>query len=368
MKITELHIYRHQLPVRNAPYTMSGREVYAVESVIVRLVADNGLTGWGETCPLGATYAEAHAAGAVAAISTFAKGLIGIQATPRKLHITMNDRLEGHHYAKAAIDIALYDLLGKHYQVPVAELLGGALTQRVPAYYALGIDTPENTAQLAHEKSREGYQRLQLKAGGRAVEADIATAQQVAQKLTGTQVRLVVDANRAWTTRDALLFSQQCSHIPLVIEQPCNSIEEVGSVRHLLHHPVYLDESATGLSTVMQITGKGLADGFGMKLTRLGGLTPMMAFRDLCESRNLPHTCDDSWGGDIIAASCVHMAATVQPGLLDGVWIAAPYIDHHYDQHNPVVVNRGSIELSTAPGLGISPDAQLFGTPVYSFG
>ncbi|MEM7259088.1 MAG: enolase C-terminal domain-like protein, partial [Pseudomonadota bacterium] len=326
MKLKELHIYRHPLPVRNAPYRMAGKQVYAVESVIVKLVADNGLVGWGETCPLGATYSEAHAAGAEAAIATVAADLIGTAITPRAINSAMDKLLHGHRYAKAAVDIATYDLLGKHYRKTVAELLGGALTNRVPSYYALGIGDPDETARIAGDKHKQGFNRLQIKAGGRDLSADVATAHKVHEQLKGTGVKLVVDANRGWCSRDTLLFSQQCRHIPLVIEQPCNTIEELANIQHSLQHPVYLDESTTDLATVITIVADGLASGFGMKLTRLGGLTPMATFRDLCESRNLPHTCDDSWGGDIIAASCVHIAATVQPHLLDGVWIAAAWI------------------------------------------
>ena len=61
-------------------------------------------------------------------------------------------------------------------------------------------------------------------------------------------------------------------------------------------------------------------------------------------ARSLPHTCDDSFGGDIIAAACVHVAATVQPNLLDGVWIAAPYIKQHFDlKIIPVEIVNGFI-------------------------
>ena len=64
MRIAEIHIYAYDLPVKNGPYTMAKAEVYSLDTTLVKIVADNGLVGWGETCPVGPTYAEAHAGGA----------------------------------------------------------------------------------------------------------------------------------------------------------------------------------------------------------------------------------------------------------------------------------------------------------------
>ena len=74
----------------------------------------------------------------------------------------------------AAIDIAVMDLMGKHYGLRVCDLLGGAETERLPAYYATGIGTPDEIARLSMDKVDEGYRRIQIKAGGRDVAIDIA--------------------------------------------------------------------------------------------------------------------------------------------------------------------------------------------------
>lgn len=367
MRIAEIHVYRHELPVRDAPYRMGHAEVRSLSTTLVRLVADNGLVGWGETCPIGPTYAESHAAGAVAALGEMAPGLIGAEVLPVPLHRRMNGLLNGHAYAKAAVDIAAHDLLGKHYGVSVSDLLGGALTDRVPSYYAIGVNAPEETARVAEEKRAEGYPRLQIKVGGRPVEEDIAAVRLVWEAVRGSGMRLAVDGNRCLTTRDALRLSRECPDIPFVLEQPCNTIEDLRQIRAQVDHGIYMDENGTSLNTAVTAAGTGLVDGFGMKVTRLGGLHPMRAFRDVCAARNLPHTCDDSWGGDIIAAACTHIGATVAPDLLDGVWLAAPYIEGHYDQEAGVRIDGGHIKRPQGPGLGIVPDETLFGPPVASF-
>lgn len=367
MKIAEIHIYQHDLPVKNGPYTMANAAVWSLDTTLVKLVADNGLEGWGETCPVGPTYAESHAGGARAALAAMAEGLIGAEVAPVTLHRRMDGLLNGHNYAKAAIDIAAHDLLGKQFGVSVSTLLGGAVTDRVPSYYATGVGAPDDIARLAAGKLAEGYPRLQVKVGGRPVELDIETIRKVWEQIGGSGMRLAVDGNRGWTTRDALRVSRECPEIPFIMEQPCNTLEDLQKIRPQITHGLYMDENSTSLNTVITAAGTGLVDGFGMKVTRIGGLQPMRAFRDICEARNLPHTCDDSWGGDIIAAACTHIGATVRPDLLEGVWLAAPYIEGNYDAENGIRIEGGHISVPQGPGLGITPDESLFGAPVASF-
>ena len=151
-----------------------------------------------------------------------------------------------------------------------------------------------------------------------------------------------------------------------MLEQPCDTLDELRTIRPLLAHPLYVDESSTGLDVVVGAAGTGLVDGFGVKITRVGGLHPMRAVRDVCAARNLPHTCDDSWGGDIIAAACAHVGATTRPELLDGVWIAADGIDGHYDDEHGVRIDAGHIAVPQGPGLGVEPADGRFGDPVAS--
>lgn len=367
MKIKSVEIFRHDLPVKGGPYKMANAEVWSLQTTLVKLTADNGLTGWGETCPVGPTYAEAHSGGAQAALQQIAPALIGQDVRPLTIGRLMNGQLNGHNYAKAAIDIAVHDLLGKHLGLRVADLLGGVAAERVPSYYATGVGAPEEIASIAAEKRDEGYPRLQIKMSGKDVERDIETIRRVWEKIAGSGMRLAVDGNRGWTTRDALRVSRECPDIPFILEQPCNRIEDLEKIRPQIHHGLYMDENGVDLATVIRAAGRGLVDGFGMKVTRIGGLQQMAAFRDICEAASLPHTCDDAWGGDIIAAACTHVAATVKPSLLEGVWLAEPMIEGSYSIGEGVRIRNGHISLPQGPGLGVEPDETLFGTAMASF-
>ena len=367
MKLRTLTVFRHMLPVKGGGYRMANAFVERLETTIVRLESDCGVIGWGETCPVGPTYAPSHAAGAQAALQALAPGLMGTFIDqPVLVQRRMDSLLNGHNYAKAAIDIAVHDLLGKKTGRSVADLLGGAIRDRIPSYYASAVGSPDEIAEIAEEKAREGYPRMQVKISGRPVEIDIEVVTKVWERIGG-RMQLAIDGNRGLTTRDAVMLSNSCRHIPFILEQPCDSLEDVIAIRPRLHHPVYIDESATDLATVIRLAGQSLVDGFGMKVTRIGGLQPMSLFNGICEARNLPHTCDDAWGGDIIAAACVHMGATIKPTLFEGTWLAQPYIEGHYDSNNGIKIEGGHIKLPKGPGLGVVPDEGIFTNEVASY-
>lgn len=368
MRIDRINVYSAPLSVKGGVYRMASADVETLDSTLVEIVTDDGFAGWGETCPIGPIYQPHHMLGARAAIAEIAPGLIGAEiASIRLLAKQMDERLNGHGYAKAAFDMAFLDLLGQKLGVPVSTLLGGALTDRVPAYYSLIVGPPDETARIAADKVKAGYPRLQVKIGGRNLEEDVAVVHKVWEAV-GYKARLAVDGNRGLTVAAAIHLDRLCQSIPFAFEQPCNTMDEIATLKGRVTHPVYLDESTEDQNAVLRAISLGIADGFGFKVTRLGGLTKMTTVRDLCAIRSLPHSCDDAWGGDIIAAACVHLAATVEPRRMEGAWIAQEYIDGHFDAKNPVVIRQGHIAVPRGPGLGVKPEPGMFGRPVVSYG
>ena len=367
LKITEIHIYQKDLPIVDGPYTMSTITLHSIDTTIVKILTDNGLIGWGEVTPLGPNYQPQHAMGARAAIAHMAPGLIGhVCLDHLLLRRHMDGLLDGHNYAKAAIDIAIMDLIGKHYNVRVCDLLGGAVSEKLPAYYAVGIGSPDETAKIASEKLLKGYKRLQFKIGGRDIATDIEVMQKVWETV-GNTVQIVADANRGLTATQAKQFSLSCRNIPLVMEQPCNTMEEVKSIRSQVCHPLAIDENLESVHDVLRAISMDVADAFGLKITRLGGINAMATVRDICEARAIPHSMEDTWGGDIVSAAVLHVAATVKPEMLEGVWTSANYIDEHYDPENGIEVDGGFFDVPKGVGLGITPDENRIGVLVASY-
>ena len=354
-RIKEIHIYQYDLPILGPPYRFSQSTLTKLDTTLVKIISESGLNGFGEVCPLGNTYLPSHPEGARIALQTIAPHLIGMNLIQtQNINYKMDLALSGHAYAKAAIDIALWDLKGKKFGVSLSNLLGGSTVEHVPSYYAISTDSPENVAKIVKDKQAQGYPRLQIKVGGRDIEEDIAVVHK-AFEARDPGIKIVLDANRSLTARDAIFLSNACRNLNFILEQPCNSYAEIKSLKGKINHPIFIDESATSIEMVCNSISDNVADGFGMKITRVGGLSNMIAIRDICREFKRPMTCEDSWGGDIIAASCVHMGATIMPKLLEGVWISDNYIDGNYDEENPIKAG-GKIKVPTGPGLGINPD------------
>lgn len=368
MKITEVRVYQHQLDVLGGRYQMSISAVEKLDSTIVALVTDQGIIGYGEVTPLGSSYQPEHALGARAAINEMAPHLIGLD--PRRTSLVyrvMDNVLNGHLYAKCAIDVACWDATGKAYDERLCDLLGGTEQDAVRSYYGVMPATAAKTAENAKQRQSEGYSRLQIKAGGRPLSEDIEAVRAVAAVIDPA-TKLLVDPNRGWTGRDTIEFSTACRHIPLSIEQPCRTYSEHKALVGKLNHPLFLDESTIDVSTVIDAITDGIAQGFGMKLSRVGGITPLRAIRDICIHRGIPLTIDDTWGGDITAAATVHMGATVPDHIYEGTWIAQPYMSKSYDCITaPIRPMNGEIVIPKGPGLGVEPDLHAWGLPFATF-
>ncbi len=363
MQITEVRVYGKRLPMVGG-YTMSSARVGDPDSTIVELVSDSGESGWGEVCPTGPLPQLEHAASIRADLTVAAPSVIGLDPCQHGVvWAAMNGAMDGGTGGKSAIDIACWDLTGKATGMRVCDLLGGPQTDPVPTYHVIGIGDPEESASTAVRLQDEGHTKLQLKAGGRRLEADVAAAHAVSAVVRpGTD--LFVDTNRGWSVDQAVRFSSACAELNLAMEQPCRTYAECEAAKPLLRHPLLLDENATDLATISRAISSGLANGFGMKLTRIGGITGMRAIRDLCMATRTPTSFDDSWGGDIIAAACVHIGSTMPSELSRGAWISAPYQDGHYDELNGPRIVDGRIAVPPGPGLGIDVPDGHFGEPI----
>ena len=367
MRIAEIHVYQKDLPIVDGPYTMSTMTLYNIDTTIIKLMTDTGIVGWGEVAPIGPLYQPQHAKGARAAIDEMAPALIGQSCLqPLLLMRRMDGLLNGHNYAKAAIEIAAMDALGKHYGARVCDLLGGAERERLPGYYATGIGDPDYIAKLSLDKVEQGYPRIQIKAGGRDVAIDIEVVRKVWETI-GTRAQIVVDPNRGMSGSEAIRLSLACRDIPFVFEQPCYTMEEMVTIRPQIAHPIILDETLENLSDVIRAISLRVCDGFGLKLTRMGGINAMATIRDICTARAIPHTCEDTWGGDIVFAAVMHVAATVKPNLLEAVWTSGSYIEENYDPVNGINIDGGHFNMPTGVGLGIEPDESRIGNLVTSY-
>jgi L-alanine-DL-glutamate epimerase-like enolase superfamily enzyme len=168
MKITRIAV--HQLALRLAkPYRLSGGRLLfeELDSTIVSIETDEGVTGWGEGCPWGSTYLPAFGKGVRAGIEEIAPQLLS--QDPRRLDVinrTMDVALPGHPYVKSALDMACWDILGKAAGLPLCELLGGRTEAPVALHSSISNGTPDEMIGYVDAARAKGYRIHSCKVGG----------------------------------------------------------------------------------------------------------------------------------------------------------------------------------------------------------
>jgi cis-L-3-hydroxyproline dehydratase len=363
MKIQRIAVYQVDLPLHEGPYQWSENKSVAVfDSTVVAVHTDQGVTGWGEVCPLGPAYLPAYAEGARTGIRYLAPHLLGQSPLElERLNRWMDTVLKGHPYVKSAIDVACWDILGQVTGQPLCHLLGGRYGRDVPLYRAISQQGPDAMAQNVAGYRAEGYCRFQLKVGGDPDE-DIDRIRAVRSVLK-PQDRLIADANTGWRMHEALRVARAVQPLDVYIEQPCPTYEECLSVRRCIPHPFILDEVIDGIDKLVRGFSDGAMDVVNIKIGKFGGITRARQARDLCVSLGIAMTIEDSWGGDIATAAIAHLAHSTPSEFLFTTTDFNSYVTVSTADGAPQR-EHGRIAASTRPGLGIAPRMDVLGNPV----
>ncbi len=366
MKISRISVYQVDLPMKEGAYSWSGQSFAAFDSTVVIIDTDAGLTGAGETCPLGPSYLPAYAEGARAGIAKIAPGLIGLN--PLDVHAIydrMDLLLKGHPYVKSAIDMACWDLLGKAAQQPAYTLLGGMRQDQVKLFKVVSRQEPDAMAQKLRDYQNQGFTQFQMKVGADAG-VDIERIFKVASELKPGNV-LNADANTGWRQHDALRVVRAVRDVQLYIEQPCLTYEECLAVRRHCDHPMILDECMDSVQLVIRGWRDSAMDAINLKINRVGGLTKACMFRDLCIELGILMTVEDSWGGEIATAAIAHLAHTLPSDCHFQSSAFHEYTHVQIAKGAPVIAD-GWMKSPDSPGLGVTPDMEVLGDPVYQTG
>ncbi len=363
MRITEITAWQVDLPLKEGKYSWSGgKSVSVFDTTVVRIATDAGLSGHGESCPLGPVYLPSYAAGVRAGLAELGPQLIGADPTQLgPMNRLMDAKLKGHPYVKSAIDMACWDILGQVTGKSVCTLLGGRFGESVTLYRAISRESPEAMAAKVAGYRSEGYTRFQLKVG-EDPEIDIARIRAVARELKPGD-RLVADANTGWLPHDAMRVIRGVRDVDVYIEQPCASYEECLSVRRHCDHPFVLDEVINDIPTLLRGYADLAMDVVNLKISKFGGLTKMKLARDLCVELGIAMTLEDTWGGDIITAAIAHLAHSTPEEFRFTSTDFNSYVTVSIAEGAPQRVN-GRMAASDAPGLGVVPRLQVLGKPV----
>ena len=363
MKITKIQAFRVELPLHEGSYKWSGgNSVSVLDSTVVAVHTDAGITGHGEVCPLGAAYLPAYAEGARTGIAKLAPSLIGIDPTGLiALNAHMELAMRGHPYVKAAIDIACWDILGQVARLPVVTLLGGRTADSFPLYRAISQDTSDAMARSVAHYREEGYTKFQLKVGGEP-DVDIERIRRCGEVLGKGDV-LIADANTGWSQHQALRVADAIRDQDVYIEQPCATYEECLVVRRHTNRPFVLDEVMDSLHMVLRGAQDQAMDAINLKISKVGGLTKAKQIRDLCVSLGIALTIEDTWGGDLATAAIAHLAQSTPEKLLFTSTDFNSYVTVSVAEGAPQRWN-GRLSVPERPGLGITIRPEALGQPV----
>jgi len=363
MKISRISVFQVDLPLKEGSYNWSGgKSVEIFDSNIIRLETDEGITGFGEVCPLGPFYLPAYSAGVRSGMNELGPHLIGLDPINiEPINRFMDRAMKGHPYVKTGIDIACWDIMGKYTNQPICELLGGRYGDDFHLYRAISQQSPHEMAEKVSEYRSEGYRKFQLKVGGDP-DLDIERIHEVSQVLKKGD-KLIADANTGWVQHEALRVVKAVKDIDVYIEQPCNSYEECLSIRNHTNNPFILDEVIDGIDILFRAYGDSAMDIVNIKISKFGGLTKAKLARDLCVELGVSMTIEDSWGGDITTAAIAHLAHSTPTEFL--------FSSTDFNSYGTVKTAKGApqrqsgrMAASKNSGLGVEPLMDVLGDPV----
>jgi L-alanine-DL-glutamate epimerase-like enolase superfamily enzyme len=174
---------------------------------------------------------------------------------------------------------------------------------------------------------------------------------------------LVADANTGWREHEARRVANALRNDTVYLEAPCATYEECLSIREHSGLPFILDELMTGMVPLLRAWADRAMDIINLKISRVGGLSKAVQMRNACEALGLGMTIEDSWGGDIATTAIAHLVGSTRPEFLFTSTDFNSYIDLSVAPDAPRRVN-GRLSVPNRPGLGITVDEAVLGTPV----
>ncbi|MEM3704121.1 MAG: enolase C-terminal domain-like protein, partial [Candidatus Bathyarchaeia archaeon] len=313
MSIKKIEAIPISVPLKK-PFVISTGEMRTLDHVIVKVHTDAGIVGVGESAPV-PIFSEESQEDVKAAIDKYiSRVLIGEDIFDiEKILEKMDKAVQGHSYAKAGIELALWDAMGKTLKVPVYKLLGGLYRENVPMVWIIGIGTPEQMADEAREYVNKGFSTLKVKIGIDP-QQDVKNVAAVREAVGyGAQIR--VDANQGYTADVAIKTLRKMERYDLeLIEQPVPrwDLNGMAKVAKALDTPVMADESVFSPNDVIKIIQKEAADIINIKIMKPGGLYNAKRIASIAESAGIPCLVGSMIETGVGTMACAHFACSTK--------------------------------------------------------
>jgi muconate cycloisomerase len=374
MKITGAEIYVVALPLRRE-HDWAGNVGRGIgRHAVIRVDTDEALSGWGEApaIPTWGGPAMRYYGETPETVRHIVRDLLlpaveGLDPSEIEvIHARMDAAIKGHPYAKAAVDMACYDVTGKALGVPVWKLLGGRHRDELEVAHSLGIMEIDAALDEAATAVTEGITTIKCKTG-LDPHRDVSLVARLRERL-GPGVRIRVDGNEGYrTVHEAVAVTlRHEEHGIMLCEQPVAGATRLGEVARRVSTEVMADESAWTTADILELDAVGVRC-FSCYVTKPGGL--YRARRQAAVAADLGFTCDI--GGSIEMgignAANLHLGAAVDIAVIPSVCpVTKPegrpgpavagvyYLDDIITQ--PFSLRNGRLGIPETPGLGIEVD------------
>jgi len=376
MKITRIETIPIRLPTRRVHQWASLTTPIGVY-VIIKLITDEGLVGLGEAPVLKdwggdhmKYYGETPKTTVHIINDILAPALEGKDPSQiAALHTLMDQAIKGYPYCKAAIDMALYDVVGKGLKIPAYQLLGGCYRERVTIAHSIGLMEIDKAVEEALQVKDEGIKAIKLK-GGQEPKRDVELVRRI-RKAIGTEIQVAVDANQGYPApKVAVQVIKAMEEYGIrYMEQPVEGIDAMAQVARRVATPIMADESAWTPQDVLEIVRKRAAEIISLYTTKPGGLFKAKKVAAVAEAGGLQCNVNGSVETGVGNAANLHLAASTAVASLPCVVpVSTPKgkgkkgIAGIYYQDDviaePFEYRDGDIVVSSKPGLGVELDEE----------
>jgi muconate cycloisomerase len=343
-------------------HKLSQTSVTAQSYVIVQLRLANGVEGIGEAATLGGPrWSEESVEAIKANIDAYlAPAILGLRADGfEAVGLRMDQAAKRNNAAKAAIETALFDAVGKTVGLPAATLLGGAVRNRFPVLWTLASGDPEQEVEEAERKLAARLHRtFKVKIGAQSPEADMARMRHLARALEG-RADLIVDANQAWDETTAARCLPQLADIGVrLVEQPVPAWNIAAMARLRARPgtpPLLADESVFDAHDMLAVAGAAAADAVSLKLVKHAGLIGVRKVAAVAEAAGI-----GLYGGCLLESSigaAAHLQVFSTFRALDwGCEHFGPQILTGDLVTDPLRFEEFHVHLPAEPGIGVVLD------------
>jgi L-Ala-D/L-Glu epimerase len=353
-----------RLTAVDVPYTAelgtlvtAGMTQGGARHVLVEAFADDGSVGLGEAVPRPSVYGETLDGIRAAIEGLLAPPLLGMAATDTERAWAGWERVVGNPSAKAALDVALHDLVARHAGLPLFRLLGGWSDGTIPLTMALGIGSPAQMAEHAQRAADAGYRTVKLKVG-KDVSADLAAVTAV-RHAVGEDIAVYVDANNGYARHDALRAARGFEQQDVILfEEPVAARDTAGRARlaRATDIPLLLDESTNELADVPHEIEAGTAGAISVRSARTG-VTLTRHLVGLAVANHVPLLVGSHRELGVGVAANAHLAAGFRAMAFPAELGSHVFLQDGLLQ-DPLRIDGGRLQLPDGPGLGVALDPE----------